>query len=79
MTDFNYDQYRDIVREVIGELLRDKMGAGYDAVQIGPEELPDEAYADLDDDEYEQFLEGFAEYVYEQVDRAKITVAWPSE
>lgn len=79
MTDFDYSQYRDVVRKVIGELLRDKHEAVYEAVQIVPEELPDEAYADLDDDEYEQFTEGLAEYVYEQVDRAKITVEWPNE
>lgn len=79
MTDFDYGQYRDVVREVIAGLLRDKHYLGFDAVQTIPEKLPDEAYADLDDEECEHFLEGLAEYVYEQVDRAKITVEWPSE
>lgn len=79
MTNFNYSQHRDMVREVIAELLRDKHEADYDAVEIVAEKLPDEPLADLDDDEYEQFLEGLAEYIYGQVDSAKITVEWPNE
>lgn len=79
MTDFNYDQYRDMVREVIAGLLLDKQGVGFEATVIVPEKLSVEVWADLDDDEYEQFAEGLAEYVYEQVDQAKITVEWPNE